>query len=71
MTKKDKAQTPSRLIEIELDEASIGPNALEAEHERKVAIFDLLEENHFELVSGRPVRTSSASASPNTGSLSR
>ena len=52
MTKKDKAQTPSRLIAVELDEASIGPNALEVEHERKVAIFDLLEENHFELVSG-------------------
>jgi uncharacterized protein (UPF0262 family) len=52
MTKKDKAQTPSRLIAVELDEASIGPNALEVEHERKVAIFDLLEENHFELTGG-------------------
>ena len=52
MTKKDQAQNPSRLIEIELDEASIGANALEVGHERKVAIFDLLEENHFELVNG-------------------
>jgi uncharacterized protein (UPF0262 family) len=52
MTKKDQAQNPSRLIEIELDEASIGTNALGAGHERKVAIFDLLEENHFELVNG-------------------
>jgi uncharacterized protein (UPF0262 family) len=51
-TEKDQAQNPSRLIEIELDEASIGTNALEAGHERKVAIFDLLEENHFELVNG-------------------
>lgn len=52
MTKKDQAQNPSRLIEIELDDASIGTNAQEAGHERKVAIFDLLEENHFELVNG-------------------
>jgi uncharacterized protein (UPF0262 family) len=52
MTKKDKAQTPSRLVAVELEEASIGANALEVEHERKVAIFDLLEENHFELING-------------------
>lgn len=51
MTKKDQAQNPSRIIDIELDEASIGAK-LEIEHERKVAIFDLLEENHFELVNG-------------------
>ncbi|MGO9487058.1 MAG: UPF0262 family protein [Rhodomicrobium sp.] len=47
-----KAQAPSRLIEIELDEASIGARTQEVEHERKVAIFDLLEENRFELVEG-------------------
>ena len=43
---------PSRLVEINLDEASIGAHTLDVEHERKVAIFDLLEENHFELVNG-------------------
>ncbi len=52
MTKKDQAQQPSRLVEIELDGASMGASTLEAEHERKVAIFDLLEENRFELVDG-------------------
>ena len=43
---------PSRLIEIELDDASIGSYAPEVDHERKVAIFDLLEENFFELAGG-------------------
>jgi len=42
-----------RLIEVTLDEASIGRNAPDIEHERKVAIFDLLEKNYFEL-DGRP-----------------
>ncbi len=52
MTEKDHAHKPSRLIGIELDEASMGTRALEIEHERQVAIFDLLEENHFELADG-------------------
>jgi uncharacterized protein (UPF0262 family) len=52
MPKHDQEENPSRLVEIELDEASIGTSALEAGHERRVAIFDLLEENHFELVNG-------------------
>ncbi len=38
-----------RLIEVTLDETSIGRNAPDIEHERKVAIFDLLEKNYFEL----------------------
>ncbi len=40
------------MIKIDLDESSIGSNSPEVEHERKVAIFDLLEENVFELVAG-------------------
>lgn len=52
MTNKDQARKPSRLVEIELDETSIGNHMAEAGHERKVAIFDLLEENHFELADG-------------------
>ncbi len=52
MTQKDQAKKTSRLIEIELDEASIGVHTLEVEHERKVAIYDLLEENYFELTGG-------------------
>jgi uncharacterized protein (UPF0262 family) len=54
MTKKDQAQKRFRLVEIELDEASRGANTPEVEHERNVAIFDLLEENHFELAGGPP-----------------
>src|SRR4029078_11558715 len=39
----------ARLIEVVLDEASIGRNNAEVEHEREVAIFDLLEKNRFAL----------------------
>ena len=39
----------ARLIEVTLDEASIGRNNSEVEHEREVAIFDLLERNRFAL----------------------
>ena len=39
----------ARLIEVTLDEASIGRNNAEVEHEREVAIFDLLEQNRFAL----------------------
>ncbi|MGO9172325.1 MAG: UPF0262 family protein [Rhodomicrobium sp.] len=47
-----QVSSPSRLVEINLDEASIGPHTPEVDHERKVAIFDLLEENFFELIDG-------------------
>jgi uncharacterized protein (UPF0262 family) len=37
-----------RLIKVELDPASVGPAAsADAEHDRQVAIFDLIEENSF------------------------
>ena len=39
----------ARLVEVTLDEASIGRNNAEVEHEREVAIFDLLERNVFAL----------------------
>lgn len=39
---------------IELDERSIVRWTPEIEHERNVAIFDLLEENHFALKEGGP-----------------
>jgi uncharacterized protein (UPF0262 family) len=48
----DEAAKPARLIEVVLDEASIGRNTPEVEHERQVAIFDLLEQNSFALVDG-------------------
>lgn len=37
------------IVDVELDDASIQFRSSEAEHERKVAIFDLLEENSFRL----------------------
>lgn len=40
----------SRLFAVEIDEASLTPVSTEAEHERKIAIFDLIEENSFVLV---------------------
>ena len=36
-----------RIVNIFLDEKSLGRCSLEVEHERAVAIFDLLEENYF------------------------
>jgi uncharacterized protein (UPF0262 family) len=39
----------ARLVEVKLDDASIGRNNAEVEHEREVAIFDLLERNAFAL----------------------
>jgi uncharacterized protein (UPF0262 family) len=43
----------NRLIAVDLD-ASIGPGpSPEAEHERRVAIYDLLEENSFRLSNGK------------------
>lgn len=36
-----------RLSAIDIDQASLAPLSAEAEHERKIAIFDLLEDNTF------------------------
>lgn len=49
----DRAQDKSRLVEVTLDEGSIRRTTPDVDHERKVAIFDLLEENHFRLEEGR------------------
>ena len=38
---------PTRLVDVQLDEASIAPRGADVEHERRIAIFDLLEQNHF------------------------
>lgn len=48
----EQEQTSSRLVEVTLDEASIRRTTPDVDHERKVAIFDLLEENSFQLVEG-------------------
>ncbi len=39
----------TRLIAVTLDEASLGRDNPEVEHEREVAIFDLIEKNNFVL----------------------
>lgn len=41
----------SRLISVALDDASIGRASPDVEHERAVAIYDLIEENSFALPS--------------------
>ena len=43
---------PFRLIDIELDEASLQSRGADSDHERRVAIFDLIEANSF-----RPVQS--------------
>jgi uncharacterized protein (UPF0262 family) len=47
----DKAR---RIIDIALDEESVARRSPEVEHERAVAMFDLIEENDFLLVGGAP-----------------
>ncbi len=42
-------QEQGRLIGVTLDQASLGRNNADIEHEREVAIFDLLESNSFAL----------------------
>jgi uncharacterized protein (UPF0262 family) len=41
-----------RIVDIVLDEKSVAHRTPEVEHERAVAIFDLLEENEFALAGG-------------------
>ena len=42
-------KTSARLVEITLDEASIGRGNANIDHEREVAIYDLIDENKFEV----------------------
>jgi uncharacterized protein (UPF0262 family) len=42
-------QGRNRLVAVTLDEASIGRGTADQEHERQVAIYDLVEENSFSL----------------------
>jgi uncharacterized protein (UPF0262 family) len=45
-----ESNRPKRLISVTLDENSIGRGSADQEHERAIAIYDLLEENSFALV---------------------
>jgi uncharacterized protein (UPF0262 family) len=40
----------ARIVSIEIDDKSLAPAGPDADHERKVAIFDILEGNTFRLV---------------------
>lgn len=41
-----------KIVRIELDERSLARATADIEHERKVAVYDLLEENYFEPIGG-------------------
>ena len=43
----DSGQSTRRLVKITLDEGSIGRSSADIEHERAVAIYDLIEDNSF------------------------
>jgi uncharacterized protein (UPF0262 family) len=47
--KAGEARPRNRLVSIVLDEASIGRGSSDQEHERQIAIYDLLEDNQFGL----------------------
>ncbi|HSP50489.1 MAG TPA: UPF0262 family protein [Pseudolabrys sp.] len=46
-SKSKPAEGKQRLVSVTLDEASIGRSNEDVEHEREVAIYDLLEQNVF------------------------
>lgn len=46
---KDSSKAPHRLAAVTLDEDSIGRGNPDQEHERAIAIFDILEDNHFSI----------------------
>ncbi len=45
----EETKPAARLIEVTLDEAGLAPPTPEIEQERRVAIYDLIEENRFGL----------------------
>ena len=47
MTRPPRKAPAGRLAAITLDEASLGSSTDDIEHERRVAIYDLIEENSF------------------------
>ena len=53
MKRSAEAAETQRLIAVTLDEGSIGRSGPDVEHERAVAIYDLIEKNSFALVGGQ------------------
>ena len=49
---QDYTDTVNRIIHISLDDPALVARNPDIEHERRVAIFDLIEGNHFRLISG-------------------
>ena len=49
---KSAGPTESRLVKITLDDPALAPASAPIEHERKAAIHDLVDENHFALAEG-------------------
>ncbi|MEM8770759.1 MAG: UPF0262 family protein [Pseudomonadota bacterium] len=47
MTGETAGEGNYRIVKIDLDERSLAPATADIEHERKVAIYDLLEDNIF------------------------
>jgi len=47
MTAEPPAPGNKRLVKVSLDETSIGPGNRDVEHERAIAIYDLIEDNSF------------------------
>lgn len=47
-----EAANSFRIIKIDLDDRSLARATADIEHERKVAIYDLLEDNYFEPIGG-------------------
>ena len=47
MTPAQTPKTSNRLVAVTLDENSIGRSNRDVEHERAIAIYDLIEENSF------------------------
>ena len=45
-----EVMTDNRLISVEIDEETLSSSGPDAEHERRVAIFDLIEENSFGVI---------------------
>ena len=51
-TEADRVDERRRIVNVLLDETSLGPGTPHVTHDRAAAIFDLLEENHFAPVDG-------------------
>jgi uncharacterized protein (UPF0262 family) len=47
MTAPPAGEGAKRLVKVSLDENSIGPGNRDVEHERAIAIYDLVEDNSF------------------------